>query len=406
MREQRITARSIGVLVALSVSAFAYVTAEILPIGLMLTMSADLQKSTSAVGLLVTSYGLVVVVVSLPLTHLTRRVPRRYVLSGLLTVFVVTTVVSAFAANYWTLLAARMVTAVSQALFWSVVAATAAGLFAPRMRGRAVAVVFGGASLATVLGVPAGTWLGQQAGWRMAFLGLSGVGLLALLTVAKLLPSAPPELSHAARGATPDAGRYGMLLVMTVLAVTGTFVAFTYITPFLTDVSAFSAAAIGPLLLVRGAAGFVGVFAGGAFVDRSPRMSMVIPVGLQAAALLGLYVLGESPVMVVGLVALSGLSFAALTTALSTRVLEVAPGSADLASSGASVAVNVGITVGALLGSVLLPVSGVRTTALAGGVLGLAAFVAVLCEPLVSSKRRAKTSPNRQASNPQLDPVG
>ena len=151
-------------------------------------------------GLLVTWYGLVVVVASLPLTQLTRRVPRRPLLSGLLGVFVLATWVSAAASSYWMLLGARVVTALSQALFWSVVVPTAAGLFPARLRGRVIAVVLAGASLAAVLGLPLGTWLGQQAGWRAAFLGLSGIGL------GRWWPS-PPACRPARPGAaTPLAG--------------------------------------------------------------------------------------------------------------------------------------------------------------------------------------------------------
>ena len=162
------TAKASGALLGLAMGTFVYVTTETLPIGLLLLMSADLGVTPSAAGLLVTWYGLVVVVASLPLTQLTRRVPRRPLLSGLLGVFVLATWASAAASGYWVLLGARVVTALSQALFWAVVVPTAAGLFPPRLRGRVVAVVLGGGSLAAVLGLPLGTWLGQQAGWRAA----------------------------------------------------------------------------------------------------------------------------------------------------------------------------------------------------------------------------------------------
>jgi len=375
------TAKSVGALIALSLSTFAYVTTETLPIGLLLMISADLRSTPAAVGLLVTSYGLVVVVGSLPLTHLTRRVPRRLLLTVLLAVFVVATLASAVAPDYATLLAARVVTALSQALFWSIVVPTAAGLFSPAVRGRVVGIVFAGGSLAALLGVPAGTWLGQQAGWRVSFFVLSGIVLLAMLGTARLLPGGAPPQGAAARGETPDARRYWLLMAMTVLAITGVFAAFTYIAPFLTDVAGFTAAAIGPVLLLRGIAGIVGVVAGGSLVDRNPWVAMIVPLGLQTAALFGLYLFGGTPAVVITLVAVSGLTFSAVTTALSSRVLQVAPGSVDLAASGASTAVNVGITVGALLGSVVLSGLGVRSTVLVGAVLSLGAVAIALGEP-------------------------
>jgi DHA1 family inner membrane transport protein len=392
MAEGRSTARAVGALLGLAAGTFVYVTTETLPIGLLLLISADLEITPSAAGLLVTWYGLVVVVASLPLTQLTRRVPRRPLLSGLLGVFVLATWASAAASSHWMLLGARVVTALSQALFWAVVVPTAAGLFPPRRRGRVVAVVLGGGTLAAVLGLPLGTWLGQLAGWRAAFLALSGIGLAAMVTVAVWLPAGAPGRGHAARGTHPDGRRYLTLLAMTVLAATGAFAAFTFITPFLIEVSGFPAAATGPLLLVRGVAGIVGVVGGGAQVDRRPWAAMLVPVGAQAVALLGLYVLGGTPVAAVALVALSGLAFGALTTALASRVLQVAPGSADLAAAGASTAVNVGITAGALVGSVLLPGLGVRGTALVGGLLSLAALAAALVEPVAAGDRRPAAS--------------
>ncbi len=127
MAEQQSTRKAVVALLALAVSTFVYVTTEILPIGLLLLIAADLGIEPSAVGLLVTWYGLVVVAASIPLTQLTRRVPRRPLLSGLLAVFVLATWVSAAASSYGVLLAARVVTALSQALFWSVVVPTTTG---------------------------------------------------------------------------------------------------------------------------------------------------------------------------------------------------------------------------------------------------------------------------------------
>jgi MFS transporter, DHA1 family, inner membrane transport protein len=372
------------VLVALSLSAFIFVTTETLPIGLLLLISADLDVTPSSVGLLVTGYGLVVVLSSIPLTHVTRDVPRRFLLPALLAVFVVFTVVSVATSNYWVLLAARMVIALCQALFWSVVVSTAAALFPVRVRGRVLAVVFAGSSLASVVGLPVGTWLGEQAGWRTAFLVMSGGAVLTLATILALLPTSVPGQSSTARATAPDVRRYGLLFTTTVLAITGAFTAFTYVTPFLTDVSGFAVAAIGPLLLVRGIAGVVGVGVGGAHVDRSPWGAMVTPVALQAGALLALYAFGRDPVTAAVLVAVTGLAFSAFASAVGTRVLQIAPGSVDLAAAGTSVAFNIGITLGALLGSVLLSEFGARSTALVSGLLSLAALAVALAEPWVA----------------------
>ncbi|MFI7128750.1 MFS transporter [Nonomuraea sp. NPDC050153] len=395
------TARSIGALAALSVSTFIYVTTETLPIGLLPLIAADLSTSPSAVGLLVTGYGLMVVFATVPLTRLTYRMPRRLLLTSLLVVFVAANALSAAATTYGVLLGARVVVALSQALFWAIVVSTATSLFPPRVHGRVVAVVFAGNSLAAVLGVPAGTWLGQQAGWRASFLALSAVGLLTLVAIALLLPAAPPGADPVTKGTAPDSRAYWRLMAVSALAVTGAFTGYTYVTPFLTDVSGFPATAIGPLLLVRGIASLLGVAVGGHLADRDARAAMVVPVAAQSAALLGLYLFGDVPIVAVVLVALAGLSFSAMCTALASRILQVAPGSVELASAGVSTAFNVGITAGAFVGSVLLPGFGVRSTTLVGGLLSLAALALTITK---SSSGRGPRLPDHGAAG-ERDPV-
>jgi MFS transporter, DHA1 family, inner membrane transport protein len=365
---------------ALAVAAFCYGTTENLPVGLLSLMAADLGTSLSAVGLLVTGYGLTVAVVSVPLTRLTARMPRRVLLCGLLSVFVVTTWISVGAANYWMLLGARVVMALSQAIFWPVAAVAAAGLFSPRVGGRAAGVVLAGGSLAVVLGVPAGTWLGQQAGWRSAFLVLSGLGVLALIAVAVLLPPGAPGQGHAAAADSPDARRYRLLVLTTALSVTGFFTVFTYVTVFLTQVSGFPAAAISPLLLMYGVMDLAGLACAGAVVDRGPRITMIVSIALLAASLLGLYAFGTVPAAAIALLGLMGVALPGLAVALQPRVLQFAPGNTDIAAAGTSAAFNVGIGGGALVGGLLLPVAGVRSTALAGAALAAAALAVVFAE--------------------------
>ena len=381
--------KAYGALIALSFSTFTYVTVESMPIGLLPLIARDLDVSPSAVGMLVTGYGFVVVASSVPLAAVTRRWPPKWVLLALLAVLVGTTLVSALATTYWVLFVARLFTALSQALFWSIVTPTAAALFSERMRGRAVSMLSGGSSLAAVLGVPIGTWLGQQSGWQVAFFAMSGVSLLLLTSVALLLPAASAEGSSAAHGSSPDAGRFWVLIGTTALVVSGSFVAFTYITEYLTTVNGFSPDATGPLLFLRGVAGVVGVAIVGLVVHRGVWPTMVVMVVLQAVALALHYFSGDATSVAIVAVALGGLALAGLAAALGVRVLQVAPGASVLASAGTSSAFNVGITAGALLGGVLLPATGVRSTALAGTLLTLAALALLLAEPALSSTRRA-----------------
>jgi MFS transporter, DHA1 family, inner membrane transport protein len=369
--------RPVPALAALTAATFLYVTTEMLPVGLLAPIGADLGVSEARVGLLVTAYALVVVVASIPLTYLTRAVPRRVLLGTLLAGYVVSSLGSALARSYGALMATRVVTALGQAVFWSVVVPIAAGLFPAEVRGRALAVLFGGVSVATVVGVPAGTWVGQHLGWRWSFAVLAAAGAVALVALgAKLPPDGSRLVDPTGPGSQPDRRRFSALIAMAALATTGAFAFFTYLSPYLTDVAGISAGLLSVVLLLRGLAGIGGIAVAGALVDARPRLSIALAVAVQAAALL-LLVHPLGPVAVVVLVALTGYAFAAFTTPLSTRILQTAPIRLDLATSVSSTAVNVGITLGALIGSALLDGPGVRTTAMAGGLLTLAALALV-----------------------------
>ncbi len=379
--------RAVGALIGLTGGTFLYTAAEALPVGLLLPMAADLAVSPAQVGMLVTAYGAVVMVASVPLTALVRTIPRRRLLSVLLAGFVASTALTAFAGTFALMIAARMATAATHAVFWAVVVQVAAELFRPGLRGRVVAIVFAGGNIAPVLGVPAGTWLGERAGWRASFLAVAGLGAIVLAVVAALLPSARPDQGHAARGATPDARRFWLLVTVAILSTAGAIAAYTYVALFVTEVSGFSGASVGAILLVRGVASVLGILAVGAVVDRDPWLVLLVTVVLQPVALLALYASGGRPAAAVGLVALAGLAFAAFTAALGGLVLQVAPGRSDLAAATVSAAVNVGITGGAFLGGLVLPGHGVHSTVLLGAVLGAAAVVPALAAASVSSLR-------------------
>ncbi len=395
MRQRIGSTSAVITLIALTLAVFSYVTTESLPIGLLPLIAKDLGTTESAVGLLVTGYGLIIVAVSLPLTRLTRRLPRRQLLCILLGVFAVATALSAAAGSYSLLMAARMVTALSQALFWCVVTPAAAGMFRAEVRGRAVSILYAGVSVAALAGIPAGTWLGQQTNWRVAFLVLSVPALLVLVVVALLLPSTPAGHGSADRGSAPDRGRYLSIVATTAIAVTGGFTAFTYISPFLTGFSGFAASSVGPVLLVRGVAGLAAVVVVGFLVDRHGWPTMVGLMGLQVVALAGQSMFGTSQVATVIAISLSGFTLAGLPAVLGSRVLRYAPGASDMASAGTSTAFNTGITAGALFGGVLLAGPGVRSTALVGALLSLVAFAVVLAEPVFSSRRQVSPATPR-----------
>ncbi|HEX5203676.1 MAG TPA: MFS transporter [Actinoplanes sp.] len=381
------------VLIALSLSTFFFVTVETLPIGLLPQIAEGVHVPASAVGLLVTAYGLVVVVATIPLTRLTHRWPRRRLLTALLLVAACATALSAIAPSYPFLLGGRVVTAVSQAVFWAVVTPAAASLFPPRARGRAIAVLYAGSSAGPLVGVPAGTWLGQQFGWRVPFLALSVVGLLIAGVVVSLMPGIAPGESHADRGSEPDRVRYRTLIVATAVTVTGVFTAITIITPFLTDVSGVPSSAIAVILLIRGMAGMSGVVVAGFLPDRHTWRALVALTALEtvALALQGLWATHAGAAVVA--VAAGSFALSGLVTVNGTRVLQVAPAGTDLASAAVSTAFNVGITAGALIGSLMLTTN-LRAAPLVAAAFALGGVITLLAEPRLAA-HAAREDPER-----------
>ncbi|MEU9949912.1 MFS transporter [Streptomyces sp. NPDC047939] len=367
-------------------AAFTFNTAENLPIGLLELISESLRVSLSAVGLLVTGYGVTVAVSSVPLAHAVRALPRRHVLTGLLAALVVSSLVAALANSYWLLLAARLLTALAQALFWAVMGPAAVGLFSPAVRGRVVGALSIAGSLALVLGVPAGTWLGRQSGWQVPVALLAGPGLVSLVTIAALLPTSRPEEEHAAYGTRPDARRFATVLAAVALSATGAFTGYTYVVRFLGGVSGFSPSAVGALLVVFGVACLAGVSITGALLDRFPQASLTAAVATQAVGMLGLYAAGARPVVAVVFLVLMGSALGPVFMTTQNAMLHCAPGRTDMALAANSGSYNAGIAAGAALGGLILPLAGVRGTFLAGGLLTVGAWVVLVSGRLLRGR--------------------
>ena len=380
---ERESLRTLGALAALSLAVFAYVTTENIPVGLLPQLSQSLHVSHSAAGYLVTGYAAVVVIASVPLAIATQRFSRRLLLISALSVFVVGAAVGAAAQNYDELLATRMGIALSHAIFWAVVAAAGAALVPPGRRSRALGIVFAGASLATVIGVPALTWIGQQTSWRVSTLVASALGVVSLAAVYALLPKTPPTEEREAAAPHPSRRRYSLVLVALGLSIIGAFALLTYVTLFLEQLAGFPSRAISPILLVSGAAGAAGVYAASRLLTRRPRGTMVAGVGGLAFSLLALAAAAYDGPLDIVLLCVFGFSLSVLAIGVQSRILDVAPGNINVASAGNSAMFNVGIGGGALLGGLLLQGPGLRSIAIVGGLVALASFVLLLAEPHV-----------------------
>jgi predicted MFS family arabinose efflux permease len=344
----------------LAFAAFMFVTSEILPFGLITLMASDLARSEAQIGLLVTAYAAVVVAMSVPLAHFTRTIPRRWLLSATVLVYVAGMLLASLGGGFAGLLAGRMLTALAQAQFWAVVTATAAGLFPPQVRGKIVARLLVGPAAAGVFGLPSATWLGQHYGWRVPFFVLAGMAVAVAVAIALLVPRYRPAHGSAARGVSPSMRRYLFNLAITVVAVLGNNAMFTYVTPYLHDVAGFAADTIPVLLMITGIAGLASMILIGRFLDRFPMGTMAVGVGLLITGWLGVALAGSQQAVVLGFFCVAGFGLSVVVGAFANRALQTSPGNTDIAVATHGSFYNTGILLGSLLGSRILDEQGPR----------------------------------------------
>ena len=390
-------------LYALAAGAFGIGVTEFVIMGLLLDVSADLGVSISAAGLLISGYALGVVVGAPLLGALTGRLPRKTLLLALMVVFTLGNLACALAPDYWTLMAARVLTAFAHASFFGVGSVVATGLVAPNRKASAIALMFTGLTVANILGVPFGTWLGQAYGWRSTFLAVTLVGILAFIVIALLVPRDEPAISTAedsAEGTLAVLGRRTVLLglLTTVLSWVGVFAAFTYLAPILTRVSGFSEAAVSPILLVFGAGLIAGNLLGGRLADRHLVPTVVGTLIALSVVLFAMTAAIHQPVAAVIAVGLLGAVAFATVAPLQMWVLEKASGAGQgLASSFNIAAFNLGNAIGAWLGGFVIDHGpGLGAVTLVAGLVPLAALaVALLALRLDRAEAVGAPAPSR-----------
>ena len=345
-------------LYALTAGAFGIGVTEFVIMGLLLDMSADLHVTLQAAGLLISGYALGVVVGAPVLTVFTRQWPRKTVLLALMAIFTLGNAACALAPNYGLLMAARVLTAFAHGSFFGVGSVVATGLVASDKRASAIATMFTGLTLANVLGVPVGTWLGQAFGWRSTFWAVAAVGLLALAVIQWLVPrdeAAPEKMDW--RADVAAMGRRSVLLglLTTVLGYGGVFAVFTYIAPLLTEITGFDKSAVPPILLVFGGGLVAGNLLGGKLADRRLEATVLGSLVALAVVLGGMGFALHSHVLAVVFTGLLGVAAFATVAPLQMWVLSKADGAgATLASSFNIAAFNLGNALGAWVGGVVI----------------------------------------------------
>ncbi|MDA9544646.1 MULTISPECIES: MFS transporter [unclassified Bradyrhizobium] len=344
---------------ALTAGAFGIGTTEFIIMGLLLQVAADMHVSVPVAGLLISGYALGVSVGAPVLTLATRKMPRKTVLLALMAIFTLGNAACALAPTYELLMAARVLTSLAHGTFFGVGSVVATSLVAEDKRASAIATMFIGLTVATLLGVPFGAWLGLMLGWRAAFWAVTVIGVIAFAVVAALVPG------HVGNGDKPISlaeevavlGRPQVLLglAMTVFGFAGLFVVFTYIQPILTRFTGFSEAAVSPILLVFGVGLGIGNIAGGKLADRGLARALTGTLAALAIVLLGLAAVLSIKILSVALILLLGTAAFATVAPLQLRVLEAAgPSGRTLASSLNIAAFNLGNALGAWVGGVTI----------------------------------------------------
>ncbi|MFE7543724.1 MFS transporter [Streptomyces platensis] len=342
--------------VSVTLGIFAIVTTEILPIGLLTSIGSSFTVSDGVAGLMMTMPGFLAAIAAPLVTAATARFDRRLMLCVFMLLLALANFVAAAATDFWLVLASRIMVGITIGGFWSIGAGLAERLVPPASVGRATAVIFSAVPLGSVLGVPTGTLIGDLAGWRTAFtvIGALTVGVLVMLFL--LVPPLPPVqvtrlgvLNGMLRSVNT---RFALLL--TFLVVLAHFGTYTYVTPFLEQVTHASGALITTFLLLYGAAGILGNFLGGAWVARYPRTVFGLAAGLIAAVTLLLPAWGRWEIGAVILLIVWGIAYGAVPVASQTWFSKAAPHAPEAASVLFTASFQATFSIGALVGGFIL----------------------------------------------------
>lgn len=379
---------------ALTISAFAIGTTEFVIVGLLPTVASDLRISISSAGLLVSLYALGVAVGAPILTALTGSIPRKKLLLYLMVLFIVGNSLASIAPSFASLVIARIITGFAHGVFFSIGSTIAAALVPANKRASAISIMFTGLTVAIVSGVPFGTFIGQQFGWRATFIGVAVLGLIGLVSGWLLIPADIKNENRSTLVSQLKVVTNGPLLLaflMTALGYGGTFVAFTYLSPILQKITGLSESMVTVVLVFYGIAIAIGNLVGGKVANKNPLKALLWMFVLQALALaVFTFAAGNTVFGLITLLMLGALSFSNVP-GLQLYVVQLAekhlPGTEDVASAFNIAAFNVGIAIGAYAGGLVVQSTlGLAATPWVGAVFVLAAVLVTLMSTKISRK--------------------
>ncbi|HZG82618.1 MAG TPA: MFS transporter [Brevibacillus sp.] len=395
--------RSTLALLALAVSAFAIGTTEFISVGLLPLIAQDLQIPVTTAALTVTLYALGVTFGAPVLTAVTSGVPRKRLLLWIMIIFIVGNSIAAAATSIGVLLVGRIVSALSHGIFMSIGSTIAADLVPENRRASAISLMFTGLTVATVTGVPLGTYLGQQVGWRFAFVAIAVIGLIAFFANSILIPA---NLQKGVRTTLRDQmklvtnGRLLLMFLITALGYGGTFVVFTYLSPILENITGYTGGQIAIILLGYGIAIAIGNVLGGKVANKNPLSALFRMFIVQALVLFVLYF--TAPFSLAGLITILFMGLMAFMNVPGLQVYVVilaeryVPSAKDVASAINIAAFNAGIAIGAYLGGVITDSIGLIHTTWIGGLMVTGAVILTGWSQVLERRRSIHTHVEKQ----------
>lgn len=385
-------------LVPLALGGLAIGTTEFVMMGLLPSIAGDFRISIPEAGYVISAYALGVVIGAPLLTVLGRSLPPKRLLAILMLLFTVFNLLSAFAPTNTVLFFTRLLSGLPHGAFFGVGSVVASRLADKGKQAQAISTMFAGLTIANLLTVPLGTYLGQHYSWRYALGGVGGVGLLTLLAIHFFLPALPvePAGSHQAELNLFKRAETWLIILLTAIGTGGMFCWVSYIAPLMTDVSHFPATYVPYIMMVVGLGMFVGNVVGGRLADRfSPLPAASALLLAMAGTLLAIYFASGNQVLSLALTFLAGSFALALAAPIQILMIQSSKGAEMLGASVTQAAFNMGNALGAFLGG--LPIAagfGYTSPALVGVGLALAGvgFAYVLAQVQGSRQRPVETA--------------
>ena len=382
-------------LIALAIGAFGIGLTEFVIMGLLPEVATDFGVTEATAGWLISGYALSVVVGALGLTAATTRLPRKPVLLGLVVLFIAGNALTAVAPDYSVAMMGRIIAALCHGAFFGIGAVVAADLVAPEKKARAIAIMFTGLTAANVFGVPFGTFIGQQFGWRSTFWVISAIGVIAFAGIALLVTAPTPPGQQVSLRSELRAFRSGQVwlsLVVTALAFGGMFGAFTYIAYTLTGVTGFADTTVPWLLVLFGVGLVAGNAIGGRLADRSIDRTLLVFIAALVVVLVlfGLFAWSQ-PVTIAVLMLMGAFGFGTVP-GLQSRIMQYAGGAPTLASGANIGAFNVGNALGAWAGGLGIAAGLGYTSPIWIGAAITASALIVMVIAVVTARRPAPAS--------------